>query len=544
MNFDISVLVADDMEGMRRILTNSLQQIGVKHVMTANNGADAWRMVQSHRFDVVISDWNMPQMTGLELLQAIRKSPDRNATAVLMMTAESEKHRVQMAIDAGVSGYMVKPFTVGALEAKLRKILAHESPSPEQRAAMAQVPAIARPRTTPSATLVPPDTADGAKAIVLAVDDVPDNLDILVATLGDQYSIKVASSGERALKILAAGKLPDLILLDVMMPEMDGFEVCRRIKADPTTRDIPVIFLTAMNEAVDVTTGFSVGAVDYVNKPAESAILHARIATHLRMRRYVAELQRNRIALIEQNAVLEENARLRDEFERIAQHDLKNPIAGIVSFASSLLNEATLQDQHKDIVRYIEQSGYRILDMVNLSLDLYKMEQGTYVLEPSTFNMVQLLRRMARELESELGSRHMRVQFSAHGNGVDSPPPAQVSGDETLCYSMFGNLLRNSLEAAQDGTTISIDIASLDKGVNVRITNDGVVPESIRDHFFDKFSTAGKPDGTGLGTFSARLIARTQGGDIEMDTSDTTRTTTVLVKLPSAELPDNTTPMP
>ena len=530
MNHDLQVLVADDMEGMRRILTNSLHQLGVKNVMTASHGAEAWRMLQNHHFDIVISDWNMPHMSGLELLKAIRSSPEKSKLPMLMMTAEADKHQVQVAIAAGVSGYMLKPFTIGALENKLRKILAQ--PNQGTDAIQAPVPVLRKTTVSANPATQTPLHTENTRAAVLAVDDVPDNLDVLVASLGDQYTIKVASSGERALKILASGKIPDLILLDVMMPDMDGFEVCRRIKADPATRDIPVIFLTAMHETVDVTRGFSVGAVDFVTKPADQAILQARIETHLRLRRTVVDLQHSRIALIEQNAILEENIRLREEFERIAQHDLKNPVAGIVSFAAALLADVSLAEQHKDILRYIEQSGYRVLDMVNKSLDLYKMERGTYTYEPSTVNIGQVMQRLIDELREEMKERAIGLQLTHAGQSVSALPDTSVLADEALCFSMFGNLLRNSLEAAAAGTTMGISVEEGESEVLVRITNDGAVPADVRDRFFEKFATSGKPHGTGLGTFSAQLIARTQGGDIAMNTSDTENTTTITVTLP------------
>ncbi|MDT8991395.1 response regulator [Curvibacter sp. APW13] len=543
MDPSLHILVADDMEGMRRILTNSLHQMGVKSVLTASHGAEAWRLVQNHRFNLVITDWNMPHMNGLELLKAIRSHPERGDLPVLMMTAEAERHQVQLAVQAGVSGYMLKPFTTGALEAKIRKIMAQ----PSARMSETKVPPVLTPQREQGPISKPSATQDApaAQATLLAVDDIPDNLDVLVAALGEHYTIKVAGSGERALKILAAGKMPDLILLDVMMPEMDGYEVCRRIKADPATRDIPVIFLTAMHETVDVTRGFAAGAVDFVTKPVDQAILQARIETHLRLRRMVAELQRSRVALIEQNAVLEENVRLRDEFERIAQHDLKNPVAGIVSFAASLLDDASLAEQHKDVLRYVEQSGRRTLNMINMSLDLYKMERGTYQYEPSSVDVVQILRSIVGEMASELASRSISVAYTVAGQAVSQPEPIQVLADETLCFSMFSNLLRNSLEAAREGTRIAIDFHRGESEVRTTITNDGTVPHDVRERFFDKFATSGKPHGNGLGTFSARLIARTQGGDIAMQTSDEASTTTITVKLPyglQAELPHPASP--
>lgn len=529
METELSILVVDDMEGIRRILTNSLHQMGFKSVLTASHGVEALRIVQSHHVDLVITDWNMPHMNGLELIKAIRALPEKSQLPVLMMTAEAERHQVQLAMQAGVSSYMLKPFTTGALEGKLRKILQR---TPTEQAVSATPPVLLPIRKPATMAPAAPTEMTAEQATILAVDDVADNLDVLVAALSEQYTIKVASSGERALKILAAGKYPDLILLDVMMPQMDGYEVCRRIKADPATRDIPVIFLTAMHETVDVTRGFAAGAVDFVTKPADQAILQARIATHLRLRRSLSELQRSRIALIEQNAVLEENVRLRDEFERIAQHDLKSPIAGIVSFAASLLEDASVAEQHKDILRYVEQSGRRVLDMINMSLDLYKMERGSYQYEPASVNVVQVVQSIVSEMASELASRSIDVQYRFDGQPSPAPKPVLVLADETLCFSLFYNLLRNSLEAAREGTAIQVEFARDDSEVQIALTNDGAVPPDMRDRFFEKFATSGKTHGTGLGTFSAQLIARTQGGSIQMRTSDAEAATTVTVTLP------------
>lgn len=534
MNLSTIFLVVDDMEGMRRILTNSLQQLGMKHVITANNGADAWRILQNQKIDVVISDWNMPVMTGLELLKTIRASAKCSNLPVLMMTAETERHQVQVAIEAGVSEYMVKPFNVGALEAKIRKVIEH--PRPISLRSSRQVPVVTRnalPSVNRATSIADPNLVT-TKPVLLVVDDVPDNLDVLVALLGDDYQVKAANSGERALKILDSGKMPDLILLDVMMPDMDGFVVCKRIKANPLTADIPVIFLTAMSDITDVTKGFALGAVDFVSKPAEPPILKARIETHLKLRRSFAELKRNRIALIEKNAVLEDNIRLRDEVERIAQHDLKNPIAGIISFSSSLLSDNLMSNNHKEIVKYIEQAAYSVLGMVNLSLDLYKMEQGTYEYHPSTVELGPLLQRIAKEMSSELASRGLTLRFTYQGAEVQVPPACAVVADELLCYSMFNNLLKNAMEAAPAGSKIRVNLDIADTKVLTEIHNQGAVPKDIRDTFFDKFSTSGKKEGTGLGTFSAKLFATTQQGEIAMVTSDEQASTTLTVRLPYA----------
>jgi sigma-B regulation protein RsbU (phosphoserine phosphatase) len=137
---------------------------------------------------------------------------------------------------------------------------------------------------------------------ILIVDDTPINIGVISGALKDSFATKVATSGEKALAIASAKEKPDLILLDVMMPEMDGYEVCRRLKANPDTRDIPVIFLTSQTEAEDETKGFEVGAVDYIHKPFSAAVVKARVRTHLMLREAHAQIAQQ---LVEINTELE-----------------------------------------------------------------------------------------------------------------------------------------------------------------------------------------------------------------------------------------------
>ena len=164
---------------------------------------------------------------------------------------------------------------------------------------------------------------------ILIVDDTPDNITLLSALLKDHYRIKVATNGERALKIAAATPLPDLILLDIMMPGMDGYEVCQRLKADPRTADIPVIFLTAKVQVEDEEKGLKLGAVDYITKPISPPIVLARVETHL-------TLKNARQFLKDRNAFLEAEVRRRTQ-EVAAIQDVT--ILAMASLAETRDNE-------------------------------------------------------------------------------------------------------------------------------------------------------------------------------------------------------------
>jgi putative two-component system response regulator len=141
-----------------------------------------------------------------------------------------------------------------------------------------------------------------ARPVVLVVDDTPENIDVLNGVLRDEYAVRVATTGERALQIARSQPAPDVILLDVMMPGTDGYEVCRRLKADFSTQRIPVIFVTALNEIEDETRGFELGAVDYIAKPISPAVVRARVRTHLQLydqRRHLIEMVRQRTRELE-----------------------------------------------------------------------------------------------------------------------------------------------------------------------------------------------------------------------------------------------------
>ena len=173
---------------------------------------------------------------------------------------------------------------------------------------------------------------------ILLVDDTPDNIALLKNLLNEIYKVKAAINGEKALKIAFSETPPDLILLDIMMPGMDGYEVCERLKANEKTTDIPVIFLTAKAQMEDEKKGLELGAVDYITKPISPPILMVRVQTHLRLK------EANDV-LKQQNALLKENASLREDVERITRHDLKSPLNPILAYPQMMKEDENLTEK-------------------------------------------------------------------------------------------------------------------------------------------------------------------------------------------------------
>ncbi len=363
---------------------------------------------------------------------------------------------------------------------------------------------------------------ENGRSLVMIVDDSATTVDILVESLADDYEVMAALDGATALEDIHA-HLPDLILLDILMPGLDGYGVCRLLKDNPKTSGIPVIFVTALADDVDETRGFELGAVDYITKPISPPVVRARVKTHLALRQAQTTLEA-------QNAELLDSVRLREEVDRIMRHDLKGPLTSIISLSELMGNEPDLPEEHRQQLLAIEEAGWRMLHMINLSLDLFKMERGIYELRPEPVDLIRIAQKVANEIRGLTQARRLELFFARGGKPVQPGEKYLVLGDELLCYTMLANLLKNALEASPKGGTITIDFEDGPcPGLNIH--NNGEVPVEVRERFFEKYATAGKSGGTGLGTYSAKMMAEIQGGCILMKTG-TEEGTTISVRLP------------
>ncbi len=358
---------------------------------------------------------------------------------------------------------------------------------------------------------------------ILIVDDNPENIRVLGTVLRQQnYRVTIAQSGEMALKA-AEEHVPDLILLDIMMPGMSGFEVCQTLKANPKTQDTEVIFVTAAIARTDELKGLSLGAVDYIHKPFSIPVVQAKVALHLERVRSKHELQLK-------NAALEENANLREHIERITRHDLKNPLNALLGYPQLMLLDNNLTETQRGYLEKMLTVGSEMLNMINNSLDLFKMETGRYQYRPEQVDMVTIIKRVVRDLHMLTNGYGITIKILVEGEEDNDDKSFLMLAKQNLSYSLFANLIRNAIEACSAGNTVTIAMSSCDNQMLISISNPGTVPENIRETFFEKYSTAGKVHGTGLGTYSAKLMTEVQKGSIAMTTN--AQETTITVKLP------------
>ena len=339
--------------------------------------------------------------------------------------------------------------------------------------------------------------------IILIVDDTPANLGVLVETLGDAgYQLMVAEDGEEALA-QTDQTVPDLILLDVMMPGIDGFETCRRFKMQPKTRDVPVLFMTALNETADKVKAFGAGGVDYITKPIEHEEALARVRTHLALRRLQRELQ--------------DQLALKERFMRIAGHDLRNPLC-LILMAGELARRHLGAGENSVLTKYLDNLGESAAQMrriIDTFLEIRAPTAGGNVAGSSGRVDLNLLCDAVVRQHAHMADRK---QITLTAEPAAALPLARC--DAALAYQAFTNFTSNALKFTPPGGRVTI-VTSFAAGrvrVEVRDTGPGV-PERERGQLFVEHARltprpTGGEESNGLGLAIVKHLVESQAGTV------------------------------
>ncbi len=348
---------------------------------------------------------------------------------------------------------------------------------------------------------------ENAKSIIFIVDDDPTNLHVLVDALShENVTVSAAKSGEEALKQVEKVN-PDIILLDVLMPGIDGFETCRRLKENETTTEIPIIFMTALADTVNTVTGFEVGGVDYITKPFQVEDLLARVNAHLTIRKQQQHIRKQNEQLKELNAT-------KDKFFSLIAHDLRNPLVGFLSFAHIIEHlEDMGKDQSQELTRQFRESAENLFALLENLLAWSRIQRGILEYLPQQINIGAIAARNVKLLT--LNAEQKQITLS---NSSQAEIP--VYADFNMLDTVIRNLLSNALKFTKRGGTVTISATYDENAVMVSVsdTGMGIAEEKLPNLFrIDaKTQREGTDDekGTGLGLILCKEFVERQGGSI------------------------------
>ena len=364
------------------------------------------------------------------------------------------------------------------------------------------------------------------QSLVLVVDDNQQNLKVLGNTLRENaISPAIAKSGAGALAFVKK-KLPDLILLDVMMPEMDGFEVCKRLKQDVATKDIPIIFLTAKTEVENIIEGLELGAVDYVTKPFNSKELIKRVNTHL-------ELKAARDTIFLQKEELRQANAAKDKFFSIISHDLSNLFNALIGLSSLLVtqNEKLSAVQKEDFLQRVlkaSKKGYNLF--VNL-LEWSRSQTGNLVSKPTALNLHKIVADNIDLSNNNANAKSIELSSSISDTTT-------VFADRNMLDTVIRNLLANAIKFTPENGRIEVVSKEKDTEVEISISDTGVgissqdIEKLFRVDISHTTIGTGKEKGTGLGLILCKEFVEKNGGTIWVE-SEIGKGSQFYMRLPS-----------
>jgi CheY-like chemotaxis protein len=485
------VLVIEDDANNLDVAQRIIRAAG-HEALSATDGAAGLATARAEHPDVILVDLLLPRVDGWTVTKTLREEEWARKIPIIAVSALAMQQDRARAIEAGCDDFVSKPYAPSELRAVLARFLDEGTP--------------AAPTGTRVARLAKPPVEKLGR--VLVVDDEPANVELLVRRLDalgcDTYR---ASNGEDAL-LIADRELPDLILLDIMMPGIDGFDTCRRLKMNDRTAPIPVIFVTARADAEDLQKGFEVGGVDYITKPIGPVETSARVRSAIFTKRLQDELRGA-------NEALRNVERSRQELIGMLGHDIRNLANSLVAFLQ-LVRLGQLDASRPEFAELLglsESNVTELLRMVNALLDVYKMEEGRLQADQQVVRIEDLAKKSMSQLAAEARARG--IEMSSVAGEV------RAFVDETLLVRVLTNLLANSVKHTPSGGSAVVEAdAPKDGWVTVRVRDTGPgIPEIDAANVFDRFyqTASGRSrGGTGLGLAFCKLAVELHGGTIRV----------------------------
>ena len=479
------ILVVEDSELIRQVITRELRQAGYT-VFQAKDGEEALVLAKREKPDLITLDIIMPGINGYETCKRLRLDPVTADTPVIMVTSCDTPEERTKGFEAGAAEYFVKPFAADQL-ANFIKVLFETQKTRRKETAV-------------------------------VIEDTKTTLAIIKHILKKQgLQVITAENGKEGLEKIKKFA-PDIIICDIFMPLMDGFQVCHEVKTSPSTKQIPVILLTSSGKKEDTLKGLALGANDYIVKPFDEDELLGRVNNLLVNKKLYDELKAANVELEQKNLALEKLHREKENFYSILTHDLRAPLTSILGFSNFLLKDCPEKcDEGMTVaLKTIRSAAERQLSIIEDALEIFQFEIGKS-LQMEQADLGDVVQDILLAQFHEIKERGLELSV----NGKPYSPKDHTALPCAFSPFKIGRVIENLVNNAAKYAVkkIAISFEARNRHVEFRVQDDGKgIPEKYLDKIFqDFFQIPGSVKGTGLGLSSAKRIVEAHKGKIWVD---------------------------
>ncbi len=351
---------------------------------------------------------------------------------------------------------------------------------------------------------------EGNKPLVLAVDDERANLMLLERMFRNDYRMFCVQTAQEALDMLAQAPF-DLILLDIMMPDVDGLTTLKRVRANPKTEDLPVILISALSDSTDITRGLEIGANDYITKPIDMEVTRARVRTQITLKKLQDERKET---IIELRTAQE----MKDRLLRMASHDLKGPLSNIRAASMLMSDDIGCVREGVTLLEAIDTSADKMENVIKDFLDTAALQTGVLDLHLECQVLEPLIKNVLAESRATSARKHITIEATDLGG--------TVLADRARFHQVLGNLISNAIKYSPTDTTVKLWTETHGESVTIFVADQGPgIPESDFSRLFTQFGkltprpTAGESS-TGLGLWIVKHLITLQNGEAGLISPD------------------------
>lgn len=479
-------------------LCHQLRAIGIIQITVVESVEALEHCVADDPAAMIICNIDIDSENLLTLLKNIRTTARHHSLPFLTLTSGTDRPLIEQFVQAKVSDIILTPLKPDTLKTRITRLLMAANQSQHQ---LSQLDFGLLHRFSNSDLVA----SNQDSPTILVVDDIPDNLMLITSVFRKEFHLKLVKDGEKAIRICQSDNPPDLVLLDIMMPNLNGFDVAKILREHPHSEHIPIVFMTALDDIYSRKRAMKLGAVDFITKPIDIEMLRFRIANLMRLVHARRDLQKEFDQMLELNV-------LKESLEFNIRYEIREPLLNAVHLLEELAADSSLNMIQKTQLSITRKSVKDALELTRLATELYKIETGTFVLKAGKVQLFDIFNRLSVQFKNLYAEKKLDIKLTKPKNYLYDE--LFIAGDEFLCYSAFQILLRLTCERAAPSSRVEIICLKNPDSIILNIGFTTVLDSSSVPLLFDKYSSPNSEERTSYNGYHSKIMLEAHGATV------------------------------